>query len=272
MNFFEKAQARANALEVLRLTGHPDKEDIRAAFKQLVFDKHPDRGEGTDDEFARINAAYALLKEDKGFTAADMLRPARNDDGATTFEEDGSSAGSEPVSRHIDENGDISNSYVAPRRLRTAMTSRIIKINEADASECRTLLDEIPFMAEPEPDEKSLRANIMNVIKDSGAPFVPHSNHLPYAIRQTGRRISYMVKSTIEEGVNRVAVPTGAFSDNRKVLPIIVRFKAADQGAGTHVVAASTLADSFPGARSLRVHFGLGEWPKPAVEMQNAWA
>ena len=73
-----------------------------------------------------------------------------------------------------------------------------------------------------------------------------------------------MVKETIKYGVNRVAVPTGAFHDNRKALPIIVRFEADEQGAGSHVVAAATLAESFPGAKSVRVHFGLGEWPMPA--------
>ncbi len=272
MNFFEKAQARAHALEVLGLTGHPDADDIRAAYKQLAFDKHPDRCGGTDnDEFIRIAAAYALLKEDKGYTSADRLHPAPTDTGATTFSPK-ARRGNASVADILSDADDVASSYVAPRRLRTAMTSRIIKINQSDAFECRTLLDEIPFMAEPEPDEKSLRASILNVINDSGAPFVPHTNHLPYAIRQSGRRISYMVKAGIENGVNRVAVPTGAFSDNRKVLPIIVRFKAVDQGAGTHVVAAATLAESFPGAKSLRVHFGLGEWPTPAAPLNNAWA
>jgi len=47
MNFFEKAQARAHAQEVLGLSGHPDAEDIRAAFKKLAFEKHPDKGNGS---------------------------------------------------------------------------------------------------------------------------------------------------------------------------------------------------------------------------------
>ena len=266
MNFFEKAQERAHAQEVLELTGHPDPNEIRAAYKKLALEKHPDRGDGTNDEFAKINAAYSLLKKDIGYTAADMLHPAPTDTGAPTIRPKARRRGSVAVSDILSDADDVASSYIEPRRQRTAMPSRIIKINQSDASECRTLLDEIPFMTEPEPDEKSLRASILNVINDSEAPFVPHTNHLPHAIRQSGRRISYMVKASIEKGVNRVAVPTGAFSDNRKVSPIIVRFKAAEQGAGTHVVAASTLADSFPGAKSVRVHFGLGEWPKPARE------
>ena len=271
MNFFEKAQARAYAQEILGLAGHPDQDEIRAAYKKLAFEKHPDRGQGTADEFARISTAYALLKDDKGYTAADALQTAPTDTGATTIRPKAQRPASVPVNAMVDEDAKAA-SYVSPRRLRTAMTSRICKINANEAKECRTLLDEIPFMAEPDQDEISLRASILDVIKTTGAPHVPHKNHLPYAIRQSGRRISYMVNEPIEEGVNRVAVPTGAFTDNRKVLPIIVRFKAPEEGVGTHVVAASTLAESFPGAKSVRIHFGLGEWPKPAAEAQRAYA
>ncbi len=268
MNFFEKAQARAHALEVLGLDGHPDPEVIRATYKKLAKEKHPDQGESTDAEFAKINEAYTLLKDDNGFCAADRLRPAPEDTGATKFRPKSRRASAPPVaSSEVD-----TSSYVAPRRLRTAMTSRVYNLKNADANECRTLLDDITLLAEPEPEEKSLRAHITNVIKDSGAPHVPHTNHLPYAIRQSGRRISYMVKSDIEEGVNRVAVPTGAFTDNRKVMPILVRFKAGDSGAGTHDVPAATLADAFPGAKSVRVHFGLDEWPEPLTQTRPAYA
>ena len=271
MNFFEKAQARAHAQEILGLSGHPDPEEIRAAYKKLAFEKHPDRGDGTAEEFARITTAYALLKDDKGYTAADALQTAPTDTGATTIRPKAKPPEDVPVNKMVDEEAKAA-SYVSPRRLRTAMTSRICKINANEAQECRTLLDEIPYMAEPDPDEQSLRASILDVIKNTDAPHVPHTNHLPYAIRQSGRRISYMVSAPIEEGVNRVAVPTGTFTDNRKVRPIIVRFKAPGEGIGTHVVAASALAESFPGAKSVRIHFGLGEWPKAAAELERAYA
>ncbi len=271
MNFFEKAQARAYAQDILGLTGHPDQDEIRAAYKKLAFEKHPDRGEGTADDFSRIGAAYSLLKDDKGYTAADALQTAPTDTGATTIRPKASRPSRVNVSEIVD--GDAPKAeHVSPRRLRTALTSRICKINENEAQECRTLLDDIPFMAEPDPDEQSLRASILDVIKTTGAPHVPHTNHLPYAIRQSGRRISYMVSAQIEKGVNRVAVPTGAFTDNRKVLPIIVRFKAPEEGIGTHNVSAATLADSFPGAKSVRIHFAVGEWPKPAAAFQRAYA
>ena len=264
MNFFEKAQARAHAIEILGLPAHPDRNEIKQAFKKLAREKHPDHG-GTDEEFAQINAAYSLLKEDNGFTNADLLHPAPADTGATTFESNPRKTDN-LTRKKGDAKGAKQGSYVAPRKLRTAMTSRIFNLNSSMESECRMLLDEIPSMAEPEADEVSLRANILEVIQESGAPYVPHTNHLPYAVRQSGRRISYMVKDEIVEGVNRVAVPTGAFTDNRKVLPKIIRFKAGQDGSGPHVTSAATLAESFPGAKSVRVHFGMKNWPETTVE------
>lgn len=74
MDFLEKAQARANALATLGLVGHPDMTEVKAAFKTLAFERHPDRGKSTDEEFAEINAAYMLLKEEKGFTVASQKK------------------------------------------------------------------------------------------------------------------------------------------------------------------------------------------------------
>ncbi len=261
MNFFEKAQARAHALKVLGLEGHPDADEIKAAYKKQVFEKHPDRGNGTDDDIRRIKDAYTLLKEDQGYSSADLLRRAPEDMGDTSFRstEDAKFTG-DPSKR------------VSPRRMRTAQTSRITDLGETDALECRRLLDEIDCMAESDPDEESLRASILDIIKTTDAPFVPHTNHLPYSIRQSGRSISYMVGDLIAEGVNRVAVPTGVFTDNRKVRPIIVRFKSEKEGIGTHVVPPAALAESFPGAKSVRVHFGMVSWPKSAAELDRAYA
>lgn len=272
MNFFEKAQARAHALEVLGLTGHPDPGEVRAAFKKLVKQKHPDQSGGADIEFLEIHSAYSLLKGDNGYTPADQLRPAPTDTGATTFRSDCKSGAVSPAPSRNDDDNDISSAYVSPRRVRSGFTSRVAKLDQSDVSECRSLLDEIPFMAEPDRDEISLRASILNVIESTGAPHVPHTNHLPYAIRKSGRRISYMVKSPIAKGVNRVAVPTGVYRDTRKVLPIIVRFKTNNDGTGTHVVSSSDLAASFPGARRVRIHFGFDQWPMAETEAACGWA
>ena len=254
MNFFEKAQARANALNTLGLVGHPDPDEIKAAYKKMIFEHHPDRGAGTDADVRRIKDAYTLLKHDDGYTKADRIRQAPADTGDTSYRDP-----SRPAN-------------MGPRPVRTGMTSRIRDLNDAAALECKKLLDEVDCMAEPDADEQSLRATIMDTIKAADAPYVPHNNHLPYAVRQSGRRISYMVGDLIKEGVNRVAVPTGVFTDNRKVRPIIVRFKADKDGIGTHIVSPGALAESFPGAKSVRVHFGMVSWPRSAAEADRVCA
>src|SRR6056297_3473478 len=191
MNFFEKAQARAHALEVLGLTGHPNADTMKAAYKKLIFENHPDRGVGSDRDIRRIKDAYNLLKDDAGYTKADRLRQAPSQPGNTSFRD--------PTTPR----------KTGARPVRTGMTSRIRDLKDSDALECKKLLDEVECMAEPDEDEQTLRATIMNTIRAADAPFVPHTNHLPYAVRQSGRRISYMVGDLIKEGVNRVAVPTG---------------------------------------------------------------
>ena len=105
MNFFEKAVARARAQELLGLTGHPDQEEIRAGYRKLALSKHPDHGDGTDDEFARINAAYSLLKEDKGFTGADVLHTSPIRYWANYFPSEGTSGQFRSIARRAKRPG-----------------------------------------------------------------------------------------------------------------------------------------------------------------------
>jgi DnaJ-class molecular chaperone len=159
MNFFEKAQARAHALDILGLTCHPSQDEIRSAFKRLAFETHPDRTDGVEDEFIQVQSAYTLLKDDRGYMESDRLRPTPTDTAATTFH-----ASTNGGSGHVaakEEDQDVLRSFISPRRVRAGMTSRIVKINQSEASECRSLLDEIPHMAEPDKDEISLRASIL---------------------------------------------------------------------------------------------------------------
>jgi len=160
-------------------------------------------------------------------------------------------------------------SHNTPRKPATGLSSRILEIRQSVASECRALLDEVSSLAEPDQGEVTLRKSISQAIQEFDAPHVPHSNHLPYAVRQSGRRISYLVNSGIEEGVNRVAVPTGVFCEGQDAYPAMVKFHSAKKGSGTHVVAASTLADAFPGAQSVRIHFAFDDWPEPIYEQET---
>lgn len=61
MTPIERISARSKALSLLGMTGTPSKSEIRKAFRKLAFEKHPDHGKGSPEEFARISDAYNLL-------------------------------------------------------------------------------------------------------------------------------------------------------------------------------------------------------------------
>lgn len=63
MSPIERVAARSQALAILGMAGSPTKSEVRKAFRLLAFERHPDHGKGTPDEFARISDAYHLLSE-----------------------------------------------------------------------------------------------------------------------------------------------------------------------------------------------------------------
>lgn len=63
MTPIERVSARGKALAILGLEGSPTKSEVRKMFRKLAFEKHPDQGNSTDEEFARISDAYHLLSE-----------------------------------------------------------------------------------------------------------------------------------------------------------------------------------------------------------------
>lgn len=63
MTPIQRISEKSQALDVLSLSKHATTADIRAAYKRLVHEKHPDHGRGTSDELAEITEAYSFLKE-----------------------------------------------------------------------------------------------------------------------------------------------------------------------------------------------------------------
>ncbi len=55
---------RADALRALGLPPLASQADIRAAWKRLAFETHPDRICGSESDFSRIRAAYDLLRRE----------------------------------------------------------------------------------------------------------------------------------------------------------------------------------------------------------------
>lgn len=61
MTPIERVSARSKALTILGLVGTPTRSEVRKMFRKLAFERHPDHGKGTPEEFARISDAYHLL-------------------------------------------------------------------------------------------------------------------------------------------------------------------------------------------------------------------
>lgn len=59
----ERITLRAQAFSILGIARHASHEDIRKAYRELVFSKHPDRHPEFADEFARITEAYRYITE-----------------------------------------------------------------------------------------------------------------------------------------------------------------------------------------------------------------
>lgn len=62
MTPIQRISEKTQALDVLSLSRHATTADIRAAYKRLVHEKHPDHGRGSSEELAEITEAYQFLK------------------------------------------------------------------------------------------------------------------------------------------------------------------------------------------------------------------
>lgn len=63
MTPIERISRRSKALEVLGLDRNATRSDVRREFRKLAFERHPDHGNGSPEEFARISDAYRYLSE-----------------------------------------------------------------------------------------------------------------------------------------------------------------------------------------------------------------
>ncbi|NND21093.1 MAG: DnaJ domain-containing protein [Silicimonas sp.] len=76
MTPIERISARSKALSTLGMAGNPTKSELRKAFRKLAFERHPDHGKGTPEEFAKISDAYTLLVDTAEDDTACAARPA----------------------------------------------------------------------------------------------------------------------------------------------------------------------------------------------------
>lgn len=213
----------SKALHILGLSNKATQKDIRAAWRRLVFEMHPDRGVGTDADLAKINAAYAFMRE----------LPARETD-----ERRDAPGPKSPARRR-------STGPSSPRG-RPEVKTKLETVSTEAKDICEALFEnrdvatslERPIGSQPE-----------DINVDDG------HKHVPGIIRRTGRRLSFLVDANLEEGENAVSLPTGNLSDGRKVNPKVVTFSAFKRGPGQIEVSEEMRKDLFPGARSVKIHF-----------------
>ena len=193
---------RLKAENTLGVGRNATPSEIRKAWKNLAFEKHPDHGFGTDAEFSEINNAYAYLKN----------LGAAKADAATT------AADTAPMPQ--------------PARARPTAKTRIVDLQDEAETTCRKFFEDAP-----------------------GSTEADSTDHIPYMLRQKRRRVSYVVKTPLSDGVNRVAVPTGLSVDSRKVVPTILEMGAKDTDSSVFSVPKDIRSSLFPGAKSVRIHF-----------------
>jgi len=121
MSPIERVRARADAYAELGVAQSADSSEIRAAWRRLAFERHPDRPDGDYKEFVRAKAAYDLLQSDEA--DADVRHAAWS--------------GARPAHR--------------PR-----VRSRVVPLSEAAVSACRAALESQTAAAAGRPGETSL--------------------------------------------------------------------------------------------------------------------
>ncbi|MGI9388780.1 MAG: J domain-containing protein [Boseongicola sp.] len=212
MTPIEKAQAVADAQDILGVATHATEIELRKAWKKLAFEMHPDRGRGTSHDLANINAAYNLLR-----TRSQAIFPnatPANDISAKPA-----------TTRRTTERSGVSAKRVRPRPVHSA---KITSLTELIVARCRRSLDE------------------------SGET---QADHVPTAIRRTGREVEYIVETPLAKGVNRIAMPVCDYSGTGQSNIRTITFSASANGAGTFSIPEHLRRQLFRGARNVRIHF-----------------
>ncbi len=121
--------------------------------------------------------------------------------------------------------------------------TRLVALREDMEAQCRTLLREGRKEGADDAAAETQEAVGMD--------------HVPHLIRRRGRRLSYLIRTPLEKGENRVALPAGDLADERKQQPRLLCFMSRQSGRATYELPEETRAGLFPGAHSVRIHFAV---------------
>lgn len=83
----------------------------------------------------------------------------------------------------------------------------------------------------------------------------PAADHVPQTVRRRGRRLTYIIKAPLQEGANRVAIPSGALGGASGQAPQVVTFNSPKAGPGKVVLPDEIRESLLPGSRQVRIQF-----------------
>ena len=217
--------------EVMKLTQNPytqahetlgvrklaTQKEIRAAWRCLAMETHPDRPDGSTEAFGRVNAAYDLLKKQGN---GKRWQPEAEPEYAR---ESSREPTGEPIQRRVS---------------RPKIKTNVVNIDADLAALCQESLEQFQSDETDGSDE------------DRG-----EHDHIPQMMRKCGRRVSYIVDSELKRGTNRVSLPVDKSLSGVNCSPEVLDLKVANDGRATIDVPESVRTSKFPGAQSVRIHF-----------------
>lgn len=206
MTPIERTRAKASALQALGLGHYAEADEIREAWRQIVFRTHPDRNADGHDEFAQAKAAYDFLR---GETPADPDAPsAARPRGA----------GVRPVGR-------------------PSITTRTVALKPGDIDRCRALLaagsdddgeTTLHVAADHVPERVQRHGRNLTYIVPAAMARGRNRVALPTALLEDARRVAPAILTFLsaESGAGDYHVPEGVRARHfRGARSVTIRFE-----------------------------------------------
>lgn len=235
MTPIEKSRAQDCALQVLRVKRQAVREDIKTAWRQRVLETHPDRNSGDDTQFQLVQAAYQVANGTASKDAMELLLDLAEPD--------------EPEIAQMQAS--------QPRRAR--MKTRMVFFDQ-DHEPQQTAQKKIETV---QIDPGNIQYVDATAVQEGSSIGQSQDVHRVQRVRQKGRRVSYIIWSSVLPGPNEVAVPTGDFRLAGGSKEVALQFASAAEGPVTISIPDAQRAAHFPGAQSVRVHFSHGADTRP---------
>ena len=148
---------------------------------------------------------------------------------------------SAPAGRPTNAGSGTSSSGSGRAGARPRVSTRLVELTEDAIAQCQALLS----------DETGGAA-----LGGEGQALEIAASHVPHAVRQHGRSLTFMVSDPLSPGLNRIALPTALLEDARRVKPQTIVVRAARGGAGEVTIPDAKRTRMFPGARNISLRFG----------------